>query len=790
MGITAAVFSAFALAAVAPGLHRRLGRRSGWAFALLPAGVTAYLTLLVGPVSAGEVARVGYPWVPDLGVSLSFRLDGLGLLFGLLIAGIGALVLVYAADYLGDDPQAGRFYALLLLFMGSMLGLVLADNLFALFVFWELTSVSSFLLIGYKHDRPAARAAAWQALLVTGGGGLALLAGFLLLGSAGGSYELSDLLARGDAVRGHGLYLPVFVLVLVGAGTKSAQFPFHFWLPGAMAAPTPVSAYLHSATMVKAGVYLLARLHPVLGGTPEWHAGVAAVGAVTMVTAGVLAVTRSDLKQVLAYSTVSALGTLVLLLGVGTPGAVTAAVVFLLAHALYKGALFMAAGAVEHEAGTRDVRELGGLRRAMPVTAAAAVLAGLALVGLGPFLSFIGKEALFEAVSAAPGGAAVLAPAAVVAGGLFVAVAGLVAYRPFFGPQREALGSAREAPAGLWLGPAVLAAAGVAAGVRPALLAGPLVSPAVAAVLGKPYPVELALWHGVNPALVMSLISVALGVAVYLLRPRVGRALGGGGRLLDYGPEAGYGLAVRGLDRAAAATTAVVQSGYLRFYIFTVLAAAAGLTGYALVGRAGPAAPGDWRDVRFYEAGLLAVVAAAALMAVGVRSYITAIAALGVVGYGVAVVFVMFGAPDLAMTQFLVETLTLILFLQVFARRRSTPDRSRRPARARDAALAVAAGALMGALVLVATAEQFGPPISRFFAERSLPDAHGRNVVNVILVDFRGLDTLGEITVLAAAGVGVYALLRLRLGEPPGGKAADPGRDPSGPPPVPPEVRP
>lgn len=787
MGITAAVLSGFALAVVAPGLHRRLGKRSGWAFALLPAGIAAYLTALVGPVSAGEVVRVAYPWVPDLGVSLSFRIDGLSLLFGLLIAGIGALVLIYAADYLGDDPQVGRFYAFLLLFLGSMLGLVLADNLYALFVFWELTSVSSFLLIGYKHDKPKARAAAWQALLVTGGGGLALLAGFLLLGIAGGSYELSDLLARGDMVRGHGLYLPVFVLVLIGAGAKSAQFPFHFWLPAAMAAPTPVSAYLHSATMVKAGVYLLARLHPVLGGTPEWHTGVTTVGAVTMVTAGVLAVTRSDLKQILAYSTVSALGTLVLLLGIGTEGAVAAAVVFLLAHALYKGALFMAAGAVEREAGTRDVRELSGLRRAMPVTAAAAVSAGLAMVGVGPFLSFIGKEAMFEAVWAAPDVWSFLVPVAVFTGALFVVVAGLVAYRPFFGPQRESLGSPHEAPAGLWLGPVVLAAAGMAAGVWPALLAGPFVSPAVVAVLGRPHPVELALWHGMNPALVMSLISVALGAAIYLLRDRLGRTLRDGAQLLDYGPEAGYGLAVRGLDRAARSTTAVVQSGYLRYYIFTVLAAAVGLTGYALVGRAGLAPPGDWRDVRFYEAGLLVIVVAAALMAVVVRSYITAIAALGVVGYGVAVVFVMFGAPDLAMTQFLVETLTLILFLQVFARRRSAPDRSRRSARLRDAALAVAVGALMAALVLVATAEQFRPPISRFFTERSLPDAHGRNVVNVILVDFRGLDTLGEITVLAAAGVGVYALLRLRLRKPPEGNAADPSCDPPETPPAPPE---
>lgn len=762
MGIITAVCSTFTLAVAAPRLHRLLGPRSGWALALLPAGLFAYFVALAGPVAAGDALRVEHPWAPALGVALSFRLDGLALLFALLITGTGALVLAYSAGYLGTHPRAGRFYAALLLFMGAMLGLVLADNVFALFVFWELTSVASFLLIGFDHTRADARSAARQALLVTGSGGLALLAGLILLGTAGGSYELSELLERGAAVRSHPFYLPVFVLVLLGAATKSAQFPFHFWLPGAMAAPTPVSAYLHSATMVKAGVYLLARLHPVLGGTDEWRVAVTTLGAVTMVTSGVLAVCASDLKQILAYSTVSALGTLVLMLGVGSSGAVQAAVVFLLAHALYKGALFMVAGAIDHETGTRDIGELGGLWRAMPYTAAAAALAGLALAGVGPFLAFIGKEALFEAVWASAEARAVLVPAAVFAGALFVAVAGLVAVGPFFGPPRPGLAKAHEAPPSMWLGPAVLAVAGFVAGVWPGPVAEWVVSPAVAAVVGAPTAVKLALWHGVNPALAMSAGAFVLGVAVYLLGDPLGRALGGARRVLAVGPTAGYDLAVRGLEWKARTTTRVVQSGYLRYYTFAVLLTAVGLVGYALVGRAGLAPPGDWRDVTFYEAGLLVVVVLAAIMAVVVRSYLTAIAALGVVGYAIAIVFVMFGAPDLAMTQFLVETLTLILFLQVFARRRQTGDLSRRPARLRDAALAVAVGGLMAALVLVASANQFSPPISRYYSERSLPEGHGRNVVNVILVDFRGLDTLGEITVLGAAGVGVYALLKLR----------------------------
>jgi multicomponent Na+:H+ antiporter subunit A len=766
MGLTAVVLSGFALAAMAPWLHRKFRGPSGWVFALLPAGITAYLAQYIGPISRGEPVTPEYhTWASDLGVSLSFHLDGLSLLFALLIAGTGTLVLIYSAGYLGAHPQAGRFYAYLLMFMASMLGLVLADNVLALFIFWELTSISSFLLIGYHHDRESARSAAWQALLVTGGGGLTLMAGLLLLAAAGGSFEMSDLLTRGDTVRTHDYYLPVLVLVLVGAATKSAQFPFHFWLPSAMEAPTPVSAYLHSATMVKAGVYLLARTHPVLGGTAEWQWSVTAVGAVTMVVAGVLSVIQFDLKRILAYSTVSALGTLTLLLGLGVSGAVKAAVVFLVAHALYKGALFMVAGSVDHETGTRDVRELGGLWRVMPYTAAAGLIAGLSLAGLGPFLSFIGKEALFEAVWESPDVWFVLAPAAVFAGALFVVVAGLVVLGPFFGPRREALASVHEGPVSLWLGPVLLSLAGLVAGLWPAWVASQIVSPAVTAILGQPYPVELALWHGVNAALVMSIISLILGAAVYALRGRLGRVLRGGSRLLDYGPEAWYAAAVRWLNTFAWTTTHVIQSGYLRYYIFTVLVTTTALVGYTLVRRAGLSPPGDWRDVKFYEAGLLGITVLAALMAVLVRSYLTAIAALGVVGYSVALMFVLFGAPDLAMTQFLIETLTVILFLLVFVRRRQPADLSRRPARLRDAGLAIAVGAVMAALVLVATAEQrHRPSISRFFAERSWEDAHGRNIVNVILVDFRALDTLGEITVLAAAGVGVYGLLRLRLG--------------------------
>src|ERR1051325_384690 len=401
MSILIAVLSGFAAAIVAPWICRFAGSAAGWLIALLPLGLMIYFGGFLESVGAGHITVMSYDWVPSLGMKLSFLIDGLSLLFAFLISGIGALIFIYAAEYLRGHPQLGRFYSYLLIFMASMLGLGLANNLIVLYVFWELTSISSYFLIGFDHNRESARAAALQALLVTGAGGLALLAGVLLLGTAGGSLEISTLLDNAEMVRRDALYVPILLLVLAGAFTKSAQVPFHFWLPSAMEAPTPVSAYLHSATMVKAGVYLLARLTPVLGGTPLWLYALSIVGAETMVTGAYVAVRQNDLKRMLAYLTVSALGMLILFIGVGTPEALAAAIVFLLAHALYKGALFLATGIVDRQTGSRDVRELGGLRSAMPMTASIAALAALSLAALPPTLGFIGKEMLLESSLAA-----------------------------------------------------------------------------------------------------------------------------------------------------------------------------------------------------------------------------------------------------------------------------------------------------------------------------------------------------------------------------------------------------
>lgn len=760
MGIAVGVFSGFILALVAPGLCRLTGRAAGWTLALLPLVLTVYFASFLGAIASGEAFHVRHDWVPALGVSLSFTLDGLSLLFALLISGVGALILVYAGGYLAGHPQLGRLYAFLLMFMASMLGLVLADNLLALFVFWELTSLSSYLLIGFDHERGEARAAALQALLVTGGGGLALLAGLLLLGQAGGSLELSTLLAQADRLRSHPLYVPALLLILAGAFTKSAQFPFHFWLPAAMEAPTPVSAYLHSATMVKAGVYLLARLSPALGGTDIWIGTVSGVGIATMLVGGWLALVESDLKRILAYSTVSALGMLTLLLGLGGQLAVHAAMAFLLGHALYKGALFLVAGALDHETGTRDVDRLGGLGRAMPVTALAAGVAGLSMAGLPPLFGFIAKELSYEATLHAPA-AGWVTTAAVAANVLLVAAAGLVGLRPFLGKALPTPRPAHEAPPSLLLGPLALAGLSIAFGLWPGWGADGLVSAASTSVLGQPASIHLALWHGLTPALALSAATLAGGVGVYAGRGLLRKAASWYPGAARWGPAGWYELALKGLNGLALGQTQLLQSGYLRYYLMITVAATTGLVGYALVGRGALTAAFDWSDLRFYEAGLAALILLAVLGAVLLKSRLAAVAALGVVGYGVALVFVLFGAPDLAMTQFLVETLTVILFVLVFYHLPESRIVSDNAARWRDAALALAAGALMTALVLVGTPENY-PPISTYFAEHSVTQGHGRNIVNVILVDFRELDTLGEITVLAVAAVGVYALLKLR----------------------------
>ncbi|WP_305042870.1 putative monovalent cation/H+ antiporter subunit A [Geoalkalibacter sp.] len=737
-------------------------RWRGWFQALLPLGLTLYFLGRLGAVAGGQVLIAHQSWVPGLGVDLAFYLDGLSLLFALLITGVGTLVMAYAGAYLHGHPQQGRFFFWLTLFMASMLGLVLAGNVLTLFIFWELTSLTSFFLIGFDHQREAARQAAMQALLVTALGGAALLAGLLVLGQAAGGYDFATFLSRGEVLRAHPWYLAGLLLVLGGAFTKSAQVPFHFWLPSAMEAPTPVSAYLHSVTMVKAGVYLLARLHPVLGGTPAWFWLLTGFGGATLLTGAWLALRQSDMKRILAYTTVSALGGLVLLLGVGSEAALHAALVYLLAHALYKGALFLTAGAVDHAAGSRDVNQLRGLARPLPLLAAAATAAALSMAGLPPLLGFLAKEALYRAALAAPV-AGLLTALAWTSGVLLVAAALLLVARPFFAAPRTPRADLHAPTPALWLGPLLLAGGGLLCGLAPGLVNRPLLAAAGAAVTGgPPVPLDLALWHGVDAVLLLGLLTLAAGVALYVNLGRLARVPAlwrgapgwGTARLYELGVAALYGLARR--------QTRILQSGYLRHYILTLVGFAVGLTALTLVSRGlSPSLPG-LAELRLFEGAVALMILCGALFAVFSPSRLSAVVAMGTIGYGVALIFVEFGAPDLAMTQFVIETMTVILFVLSIHRLPTYLPRSSRLVQGRDALLAIAAGGLMTLLMLLVLEAGGGSRVAEFFAEQTWPAAHGRDIVNVILVDFRAMDTLGEIAVLTLAGVGVHALLRLR----------------------------
>jgi multicomponent Na+:H+ antiporter subunit A len=750
----------FATALVAPTLVRRLPAAAGWLLALVPAGIFAWYAWHIAGVAGGQEVREAFAWVPQLDAALTFRLDGLSLMFALLITGIGALIVIYAAEYLRKYDARPRFFAILFLFMGAMLGVVLADNVIALFVFWELTSFSSYLLIGFNHEVQRTRDRALQALLVTAVGGLGLLAGLVLLSLATGASNISDIAAGAVDVRTHPWYLGILALVAFGAFTKSAQFPFHFWLPNAMEAPTPVSAYLHSATMVKAGVYLLARLQPVLGGTDAWITLITPVGAVTAVLGAVLALRQTDLKLVLAYSTISALGTLTMSLGMSMPAATIAAMTFLLGHALYKGALFLTAGAIEHSTGTRDATELGGLRRLLPLTAAGALLAALSMAG-APFLfGFVGKELLYKAALGSTR-ADVWTAVVVITGVLTVIAAGVAVVRPFLGRLRPTPSEPHEPRPALWLGVLTLGAGGTLLGVLPEPLAAPIVAPAVAAVIGHPEPVHLALWYGFDTALLLSALTLALGAAGYLSWDRLRALIARADPLIALGPERWYEADLANLQWFAGAQTRVIQNGRLRTYLLTIVLVLLFLPGAALL-RAGQYPQLQMPEAEFYEYVLVGIIAVAAIGAAIARSRVGALASVGVVGVGISVVFVLLGAPDLAMTQFLVDMLVVVVALLAMRLLPRIQPNERTPGwvRLRDAAISIGVGVMLATLLLAIIETPLDFTIPDFYTAASVPQGFGGNIVNVILVDFRALDTLGEITVLAVAAIGAHALVR------------------------------
>jgi multicomponent Na+:H+ antiporter subunit A len=736
--------------------HRRLG-----ALASLPAFALAALFLSFLPaISGGETLRYVHDWIPSLGIRLSFYIDGLSLIFAILITGIGGLVTLYSSSYLAGHTHYGRFSLYLFLFMLSMIGLVLADNLITLFVFWELTTITSYLLIGFDHTSPKARRNALQALFITGGGGLALLAGLIMMGSAAGTFELSEIVAAGDTIRIHEHYTPILMLVLIGAFTKSAQVPFHFWLPNAMAAPTPVSAYLHSATMVKAGIYLLARMHPVLSGTDAWIWTLTIFGAVTAVTASILALRQTDLKMALAYTTVMALGTLTMFLSAEATVAIAAAITFLVVHSLYKASLFMIVGIIDHGTGTREATRLRGLSAAMPITAIAAAASALSMAGFPPFLGFIGKELKYEGALAIASEPVLVATAAILANSLMVAVAGIVAVRPFLGQNKPTPKTPHEPPLRMWIGPLILAALGLTFGLAPSLISSSIVQPAVTAVLGQPETVKLALWHGLNVPLLLSVLTFGLGITIYAIHGRLRSLLIATESRMPTSADRLWDQGLDGLKKVAALQTRFLQGGILRHYIFVVYATFAVAVGVTLVVADAIRLPQAWPDLYFREWAVVALIAVAAVMTTFSRSRLAAVCALGVVGVGVALIFVLFAAPDVAITQLLVETLVVVLVAVIMLRVPSLQTKVLRPHRWLDAILAVSVGGVVTLTLLAVVEGPINRSVTAFFETASVPDAFGRNIVNVILVDFRALDTFGEIAVVAVAALAAYALIR------------------------------
>lgn len=788
MSILVLVLLPLAAASLAPVLGR-VGRNAATLGVALPVVAALSWLLWLSPLAfQGEVLRAGWQWLPALGLNLTFRIDGLAFLFAFLILAIGLLIILYARYYLSPADDHGRFFCYLMLFMAAMIGIVLSENVLLMLVFWELTSLSSFLLIAFHHNHYESRSGAITALSVTGGGGLALLAGLLLLAHAAGSFELSGILASREVVLDSPLYPVIVVLVLLGAFTKSAQFPFHFWLPHAMAAPTPVSAYLHSATMVKAGIFLMARLHPVLAGTDAWFYLVTTTGLVTLVLGAYLAMFKHDLKGLLAYSTVSHLGLITLLFGLGSPLAVVAGVFHILNHATFKASLFMAAGIIDHETGTRDMRRLAGLWKDMPHTAALAMVAAAAMAGVPLLNGFLSKEMFFaEALQGRLLGW--IEPVLAAAAGMFsVAYSLRFIHDVFFhGEARDLATEPHEPPRWMKVPVEILVATCLVVGLFPAVTVGPLLHLASTSVLGAPPPeYSLAIWHGFNLPLFMSLVALAGGVALYFWLQRKFRlhahipSRRTAKRLFDESAIL--------VTRAAVWVTARLDNGSLQrslaLLLATSLIVAATAFAQSVLHLAPSSTPADAVSVVVLAALLVAIAGSVVYR----HDHLLSTLFVGIAGLIVSLAFLRFSAPDLALTQLSVEVVSIILLLLALRR---LPERSPRESAsvrlARDALLAVLAGLGVG-LLAYGVMNQPAASISPFFLEQSVPGGGGANVVNVILVDFRGFDTFGEIIVLAIAAVGVLAMtsaLEYRPRAETGAQPGSPRTAVSAPPPAP-----
>lgn len=655
----------------------------------------------------------------------------------------------------------GLLQGLLFLFMGSMIGIVIADNLVVLYVFWELTTISSFLMIGLEHKEEESRENAWQALLVTAIGGLAMLAGFFLIYFTTGTYSISELIQSGSFSEESRFLIPIILLLLAGAFTKSAQFPFHFWLPSAMVAPTPVSAYLHSATMVKAGVFLIMRLNPVFADFDLWQYLLLGFGGFTMVFGAVVAVGKHDLKEILAYSTISTLGLLIFLTGSGTEQAYIAAITYLIVHAFYKAGLFMVAGIIDHSAHTRDLRKVSGLFSKMPVTATAAFLLGLSYAGLPPALGYIGKELVYEATLHGEFAKWLSTGSAFVANICIVATAFMTGIQPFTGKLSSKGAEIHHKPSALlYTGPIILGICGVLAGTFSHFTGKTFVETAGLFLGMEKAEPHLKLWHGFNLTLLIGTVTLVSGFLIWLLRPKLLKYLYE--KINTPGTVILYKKGISGLLHFSKVLTYRLQTGYIVHYIWWIIGTFILLGTSTLLLFPYTEYKADITEVVFYKALTCLIILAGAFTVIMSKEVLSAVAALGIVGYGIALVFVFYGAPDLAMTQFATETLSVLLFVLVVYKYPSLTTIGKHPRKIRDIVLSVSLGLFMSVMVILIIHSSSDEKISSFYLNNAFSEAHGKNVVNIILVDFRAMDTLGETVVLSIAALGVYGLLRVK----------------------------
>lgn len=743
-------------------------RNPGKLLAILPLIVFALLLHELLNLGPRELALLESDWGFMNGMEFTFRIDGLSLIFGLMISGIGTLILLYASFYMKKYQRKGHFFTYLMVFMGAMLGMVLTDNLMVLFMFWELTSVASFFLIGFDHHLEKPRQSALQALLITGFGGLCLLFATILIGQITGTYRISELLDSSIHLGNHPHYYLMLALVLVAAITKSAQFPFHFWLPGAMNAPTPVSAYLHSATMVNAGIFLLLRLHPIMGGTFIWRYVLILLGGITMFIGAFLALGERDLKRILAFTTISALGTMTLLIGIDTSQSLKAALLFFIIHGLYKGGLFMIAGIIEKSTGSRDIYNLGGLFRPLPLTAIATFLAVISMAGLPPMLGFIGKELIYEAKLQLQGLNWILIPLGVGANIFMVGISIIVFFELFIKRRRASTPAINyrehDFPWSFLLGPLVLAMSGLLLGIAPRILEIPMTN-GLYYIQSRMVRVDLGLWHGFNDVLVLSIFTILSGILVFLLRHPITRWASKISKWLNiYHLPSLFTNLINKYLKTASKNTDRLQHGYHRYYLMTFFLVTVALASIHLFDVSDFTHAGfSASPIRLHIILLLIVASLAVIFAVYTNSRLSAILSMGIVGYGIGLLYLYYGAVDLAITQFLAETILLVLFVMVIYYLPDFAVLSSKASRIRDGVISLVVGVFVTLIVLKANFINIEVPVSDFFSANALTKAHGRNIVNVILVDFRALDTLGEITVLTLAAAGVYSLFRFQI---------------------------